>query len=593
MEVYTSPGGVDVDPKQTVAGLLWEAEAAMPDQAVLAYRDGDTFVDVTLSELAHNARRIAAGFMALGIEPGSRICLYSPSRVEFTFFDYAIWAAGCATVTIYETSSADQVDWIVGNSESVATVISSSAQLATFNEMAAKHESNQHVFTLEEGGMEKLIELGKDITDEEVIARSEMVDGDALATLVYTSGTTGQPKGCELTHNNFVWSVGQVGNSVPDIINENASTLMFLPLAHIFSRLVQVISVSKGAKIAFSTGIPQLLEELQMVKPTWIFSVPRVLEKVYNGAAAKAEDDGKGKIFGIAAATAIGFGKATQAGKVGWGLKIKHSIFDKLVYSKIRASLGGNVTHVISGAAALGERLGFFYDAIGIKVYEGYGLTETTAGSTVNRNGEQHIGSVGRPIPGSSVAIADDGEILLKGPHVFRGYWKNPEATAEVIEPDGWFHSGDIGKLDDGFLSITGRKKEIIVTAAGKNVAPAVIEDGIRSHPLIGQAMVVGEGQRFIAAMVTIDPDSWPRFCEQAGIEGDVADHVDNEMLKAAVQEAIDRGNKAVSRAESVREVRILPTDFSIEGGELTPSLKMKRNVVADKYADLIDDIYS
>jgi long-chain acyl-CoA synthetase len=592
MQEYTSSGATEVDPNKNVAGLLWEAEAAMPDQAVLAYRDGDAFVDVTMKELATKVRRIAAGFMALGIEPGSRISLYSPSRVEFTYFDYAIWAAGCATVAIYETSSADQVDWIVGNSGSVATICSSQAQVDTFNESASQHEANKHVYCLDTGGMEALMELGKDISDEQVLARSNMAVGSDLATLVYTSGTTGRPKGCELTHNNFVWAVGQVGISIPEILNKDASTLMFLPLAHIFSRLIQVISVSSGAKIAFSTGIPQLLEELQMVKPTWIFSVPRVLEKVYNGAAASAADDGKGKIFQASAATAIAYGKARQAGRIPMGLKLKYNLFNKLVYPKLRHAFGGNVTHVISGAAALGERLGFFYDAIGIKVFEGYGLTETTAGSTVNREGEQLIGSVGRPIPGVSVRIAEDGEILIKGPHIFSGYWKNPEATAASIEPDGWFHSGDIGKLEDGFLFITGRKKEIIVTAAGKNVAPAVIEDGIRSHPLIGQAMVVGEGQRFIAAMVTIDPDSWPRFCEQNEISGSVAENVDNEVLKAAVQEAIDRGNKAVSRAESVREVRILPTDFSIEGGELTPSLKMKRNVVAEKYAGLIDEIF-
>jgi long-chain acyl-CoA synthetase len=594
MQEYTSPGAVPVDPNLTVPDTLWAVEAAGPEKAVLAYRDGDRFVDVTVSEMAHTVRRIAAGLMALGIEKGDRVALFSPTRIEFTYFDYAIWAAAGATVTIYETSSAEQVEWIIGNSEAKALICARSDLKEVFDSVSEHLTGCEHVFVMDDGAIDQLTELGKDISDEDVIARSDSLVGSDLATLVYTSGTTGKPKGCHLTHHNFVYNVKQSEETLADLLHDEASMLIFLPLAHIFARLVQVVSVNRGAKIAYSTGIPNLMEELPMVRPTWLFSVPRVFEKVYNSAAARAADDGKGKIFDIATDTAIAFAKARQEGRVPIGLKLRHGVFDKLVYSKIRDVLGGRAEFAISGGAALGDRLGFYFNGVGLNVLEGYGLTETTAASTVNRPDQQRIGSVGRPVPGTSVRIAEDGEILLKGSHIFTGYWKNEEATAEAIGSDGWFHSGDIGELDDdGYLRITGRKKELIVTAAGKNVAPAVLEDRLRASALVSQCMVVGDAQPFVAAVVTIDPDEWVRFAEQHGKTGAVADNVDDPELNVAVQEAVDEANKAVSRPESIRAFRVLPTDFSVEGGEITPTLKVKRNVVSEKYQSAIDSIYA
>ncbi|MBK5265903.1 MAG: long-chain fatty acid--CoA ligase [Acidimicrobiia bacterium] len=592
MQEYSSPVAVEVDPNETVPDGLWEAERNHPNRAALAYRDGEGFVDVSTKELADRVRRIAAGFMAAGIEKGDRICLFSSSRREFTEVDYAIWAAGCATVTIYETSSSEQVEWIVKDSGATAIVCENDRLVAVFNERAGTLGTVKHVYSIESGGLDALVEAGAAISDDEVMARAASVDQVDLATLVYTSGTTGLPKGCHLTHRNFVFIIRNVASDASDVLYAGASTLMFLPLAHIFARLVQVGSVNVGSKIAFSTGIPQLMEELQMVKPTWIFSVPRVFEKVYNSSAAKAADDGKGKIFDIAAQTAIDFAKQREAGAVGLATRLKHMVFDKLVYAKIRAALGGRAAHAISGGAPLGERLGYFYSGVGLKVYEGYGLTETSAGSTLNRQGAMKIGTVGRPISGVSIRIAEDGEVLIAGPHVFSGYWNNDGATSEAIK-DGWFHTGDIGALDDeGFLRITGRKKEIIVTAGGKNVAPAVLEDRLRAHPLVSQCVVVGDAQPFIAVMVTIDPDEFVRWKGQHDKQGDIHEFVDDVHLREEIQAAIQEANNAVSKAEAIKEFRILPADFTIEGGEITPTLKVKRNVVHDKYGHVLADIY-
>lgn len=593
MQEFTGPDVVEVDPAKTTPDLLWEAEERYGDNAVLAHRVGDEFVDITLAEMTEMVRRIAAGFIAAGIQKGDRVALFSPTRWEFTVFDYAIWVAGAATVTVYETSSADQVEWIMRDSGAVALVAADKGLVAVYEEEAAALGTCEHVYSIDDGAIDQLTEAGKGVSDDEVRARADSVHGDDLATLVYTSGTTGRPKGCHLTHRNFVWDTAQADRAAGPIIDENASTLMFLPLAHIFARLLQVVSVSSGAKIAFSTGIPNLLEELAIVRPTWLFSVPRVFEKVYNGAVTKATDDGKGRIFMAAVDTAIEYAKAREAGRIGFGLKAKFTVFDKLVYSKLRETLGGRARYAVSGGAPLGSRLGYFFSAVGLDVFEGYGLTETTAAATVNTVDHRRIGSVGRPLGGVTIRIADDGEVMIKGDNVFAGYWQNPEATGEALESDGWFHSGDIGEIDDdGYLYITGRKKELIVTAAGKNVAPAVLEDRLRANALISQCMVVGDKQPFIAAIVTIDPEEWPRFCEAAGKEGDIADHLDDPDLVAAVQAAVDDANKAVSRAESIRTFKILPTDFAIETGELTPTLKVKRTVVGDKYAEYIDAIY-
>lgn len=397
-----------------------------------------------------------------------------------------------------------------------------------------------------------------------------------------------------MTHRNFAWEVAQISGSAEALMGEGNRTFMFLPLAHIFARAVQAASVSTGVTLGFSTGVANLLEELPMFKPTWVFSVPRVFEKIYNGAKQKADADGKGAIFDKAASVAIAYSQGIERGKVTIGTKIAHGVFDKLVYSKIRGLFGGDVTHAISGGAPLGARLGHFFRGAGVVVLEGYGLTETTAGATINRPDAIKIGTVGRPIQGTSVRIAEDGEVLIKGGQVFAGYWNNEEATGEVLADEGWFHSGDIGVLDDeGFLSITGRKKEIIVTASGKNVAPALLEDRMRSNVLVSQVMVVGDKKPFIAALVTLDEDAVGPWCAAHGVdEAPASELVSNEAVRTEVQSAVDYANKAVSRPESIKEFRILEQDLTIEGGELTPTLKVKRSVVASKNAAVIEEIY-
>lgn len=593
MQEFSTPPVVEVDPSENLTTPVWENERTHPSRAALAYRQGDTYVDVSSAEFAARVRRLAAGFMGLGIEPGSRVCIFSPTRLEFTLLDYAIWAAGCATVTIYETSSPDQVEWIVGNSEAVAIVCATDELLETYQAQAGKLGSCKHAFSIESGGMDEIISAGEAITDEEVLERATGVTQNDLATLVYTSGTTGRPKGCVITHGNFVNTLHQVIAALPDVVKPGETNLMFLPLAHIFARIVQVGCIARGMRIAYSTGIPHLVEELAMVHPWFVFSVPRVFEKIYNSARQNAEEEGKAKIFDLAANTAIEYSRQTEAGRVSLKTKALHALFDKLVYGKLRVVFGGNLRYAISGGAALGERLGHFFSGIGLTVLEGYGLTETTSILTFNTPEARKVGTVGRPAPGFTIRIADDGEILAKGPGIFQGYWANPDATDEVFDDEGWFHTGDIGELDDqGFLRITGRKKEIIVTAGGKNVAPLVLEDAIRAHPLVSQAMVVGDGKPFIAALVTIDPEFFEAWAKQHGKEGTIAELVDDPDLKAEIQSAIDAANALVSKAEAVKAFRILPVDFTIEGGELTPTLKVKRRIVSERFADAILSIY-
>ena len=418
---------------------------------------------------------------------------------------------------------------------------------------------------------------------------------DDLATLIYTSGTTGRPKGCELTHRNVQSEVRTVIAAFPELLRAGGSVLLFLPLAHVFGKAIQCGATASRGIIGHTADVSDLLADLGVFKPTFLLAVPRVFEKVYNGARQKAHGDGKGRIFDAAAETAIAWSRAQDQGGAGLALMARHALFDKLVYSKLRAAVGGNVVAAASGSAPLGERLNHFFRGIGLPILEGYGLTETTAAITANTLGATRIGSVGRPVPGHAVRIADDGEILLKGPVVFRGYWKNDTATADALE-DGWFHSGDIGVLDDGgFLTITGRKKEIIVTAGGKNVAPAVLEDRLRAHPLVSQCMVVGDAKPFIGALVTIDQEALPAWLENHGKPAgtSVADLVDDAELRAEVGKAVDEANQAVSRAEQIREFRILPVDFTEAGGEITPTLKVKRTVVADHFADDIAGIYA
>lgn len=593
MQTYTTPGGVTVPPHDNVVKQLMVRADAAPNHVAMSYRDGDGFTGVSTAALWQTVQDIAAGLVALGVQRGDRVALHSSTRIEFTYFDYAIWAAGAATSTIYETSSADQVKWILQDSGAVALISEGDDTMAAYREI--EHEvDTRHVFVIDDDAVGTISAMATDESRAELKARIDAITHDDLATLVYTSGTTGMPKGCMLTHGNFVWEVSQVDDQMRVLFTDDNRTLFFLPLAHIFARLAQAACVSSGVLIAYSSGIPNLLEELPMVKPTWVFSVPRVFEKIYNGAKAKADGDGKGAIFDRASAVAIAYSQGIDRGKTSLGTRLQHGLFDRLVYGKLRDVFGGDIKYAISGGAPLGARLGHYFRGIGITALEGYGLTETSAAATANKPDAIRVGTVGRPIQGSSVAIAEDGEVLIKGPHVFKGYWNNDVATKEAIDEDGWFHSGDVGALDDeGFLTITGRKKEILVTAAGKNVAPAVLEDRLRAHAIVSQVMVVGDAKPFIAALITLDEEVLPQWAE-ANDKADLSiDELrsDDDVL-AAVQAAVDDANKAVSRAEAIKTFRVLPADLTIDGGELTPTLKVKRSVVASKYAGIIDEIY-
>jgi long-chain acyl-CoA synthetase len=555
---------------------------------------GDGWQPVTAREVEAEVRATAKGLVAAGINVGDRVAIMARTRYEWTILDFAIWFAGGCVVPIYETSSAEQVDWILSDSGAVGIIV----ETPTHRELVQTVLPSQtkHVWTMTDDVLSVLARTGAHISDDEIDRRRNSLTPETLATLIYTSGTTGRPKGVSLTHGNFLAECGNVVQGASDLfLKPGGSTLLFLPVAHVFGRMVQIGAITAGLHLAHcSDPVGRLLPDLQSFKPTFVLAVPRIFEKVYNGAEAKAEAAGKGHIFKVAAETAIAYSENLDAKKFKPMLTFKHALFDKLVFSKIRTTLGGAVEAAISGGAPLGARLGHFFRGAGVTIYEGYGLTETTAGATLNITGNISIGSVGRPIPGTSVKIAEDGEVLLKGPIVMRGYWQNDDANSEVFDNDGWFRSGDLGKLDEnGFLYIVGRKKELIVTAGGKNVAPAVLEDRLRAHPLVSQCMVVGDNKPFIAALITIDAEmskGWIAANKKDGATIETLRH-DPDLI-AVIQTAVDEANKAVSKAESIRKFTILGEDFTIAGGHLTAKLSVKRHVVAAQYAKEIDDLY-
>jgi long-chain acyl-CoA synthetase len=579
-----------------LTNIIAERAWLEPQRVLLARAVPDGWQNVTAREFDSQVRAVAKGLIAAGIQAGDRVCLMSKTRYEWTLFDFAIWYAGGVTVPIYETSSAEQVEWILQDSGATGIVIENDAHGALVDQVRSSTPGLMHVWRIDGGAVRHLTEGGIGVADDEVTARRASLTPDSTATLIYTSGTTGKPKGCELTHGAILFEVGNVVNSAKDLfMGEDASTLLFLPVAHVFGRIIQIGCLYSAATLAHCPDVVQLLPDLASFKPKFLLSVPRVFEKVYNGAQAKAEAGGKGHIFQKAADVAITYSEAIDKGSIPIGLRLKHGVFDKLVYTKLRATLGGRVRHCVSGGAALGTRLGHFYRGVGVNVMEGYGLTETSAGATLNFTGAFRIGSVGRPVPGTAIRIADDGEVLIKGGIVMRGYWRNPDATREAIDSDGWFHSGDLGKLDDdGFLYIVGRKKEILVTAAGKNVAPAVIEDRIRAHPLISQCVVVGDARPFVAALITLDAEFVPTWAAANGKSGMSLDDLANDAdLLAEIQIAVNEGNKAVSQAESVRKFSVLSTDFTIANDYMTPSMKVKRALVTKDFAQEIDALYN
>jgi long-chain acyl-CoA synthetase len=592
---FSVPPVVTIGDAANLTDPVWDNAVVAPDTAQFRRRRDGAWADVTCGQFRDEVVALARGLVAAGIVPGMRVGLMSRTRYEWTLIDYAIWSVGAVTVPVYETSSAEQVRWILEDSGAVAVFVETDAHGLLVAGVREDLTALTNVWHIDNEDLDLLREQGATVDAAVIDEQRRVSTANDVATIIYTSGTTGRPKGCVLTHRNLLSDITNAVPVLPDLFHEGASTLLFLPLAHSFARLIQIGMVQARATMGHLPDTKTLVDDLKLFQPTFLLSVPRVFEKVHTAAKQRAAADGKGGIFDKAEQVAIAYSTALEGAGPGLRLRMQHALYDKLVYRKLRAALGGHCNRAISGGAPLGARLAHFFRGIGVTVYEGYGLTETSPAVAVNLETATRIGTVGRPLPGVTVRVADDGEILVKGPLVFKEYWRNPEATADVLDDDGWFRSGDLGELDDdGYLTITGRKKEIIVTAAGKNVAPAVLEDRIRAHTLISQALVIGDRQPFIAALVTIDPEALPRWLETQGLPAGttVADLRKDEKLRAEIQAAIDDANKAVSHAEAIKEFRILPADFTEETGELTPSLKVKRGVVIKAHQSVIDEIY-
>ncbi|MGN6177510.1 MAG: AMP-dependent synthetase/ligase [Streptosporangiaceae bacterium] len=635
MREYSTPAVVEVPASARLTDTVFERAERDPGLVILRrktgaassrIRHGDretAWRDVTAREFRDEVAALAKGFIAAGIGEGDRVGIVSRTRYEWTVLDYALWAAGAVPVPVYETSSAEQVEWSLSDSGTRAVVVETRAHLELVTEVLRRLPDVRRVWVIDAGpptaaggpgglaspvaaqSLDALVAEGAGVGEADLTQRRTSAGAGDFATIIYTSGTTGRPKGCEITHGNLLANARNAVRGPLSVIFDTpgASTLLFLPLAHSFARLIEVAVVEAGGVLGHTSDVAHLLPELATFQPTFLLAVPRVFEKVYNGAEQQASGSGiRGAIFHAAARTAIAWSSAfgthdtASADGPGPALRLQHAVFDRLVYRKLRAAVGGRVGHSVSGGAALGDRLSHFFRGAGITIVEGYGLTETTAASTVNRPSRNKIGTVGQPLPGVSVRIAEDGEILLAGHNRFVGYWHNDGATSEALTPDGWLRTGDIGDLDDeGYLRVTGRKKELIVTAGGKNVSPAVLEDRIRAHPLVSQCLVVGDGRPYVACLITLDPEAVRPWLARRNRPADtsLASLADDPDLIAELQTAVDDANKAVSRAESIKRFHVLATDFTEEAGYLTPSLKLRRSVVTKDFADEIEALYS
>ena len=596
MNEITTPPIVPAATSGNLTNLIAERAWFEPERVIMSRPLGDGWAPVTAREVEEQVRATAKGLIAAGIQIGDRVGIMARTRYEWTILDFAIWFAGGCVVPIYETSSAEQVQWILSDSGAVALIVETPILGELVQSVLPGY--TKHVWTITDDVLAVLAAAGTHIGDDEIDRRRNSLLPDTLATLIYTSGTTGKPKGVQLTHGNFLAECGNVVHGASDLfLKPGGSTLLFLPVAHVFGRMVQIGAITAGLHLAHcSDPVERLRTDLASFKPTFVLAVPRIFEKIYNGAEAKADAAGKGKIFRKAAEVAVAYSESMdKKGITSPLLTLKHALFNKLVYSKIRLAMGGTVEAAISGGAPLGARLGHFYRGAGITVLEGYGLTETTAGATLNLSSAIRVGSVGRPVPGTSIKIAIDGEVLIRGPIVMRGYWQNDAANIETFDEDHWFKTGDLGKLDDdGYLFIIGRKKELIVTAGGKNVAPAVLEDRLRAHPLVSQCVVVGDNKPFIAALITVDQDALNNWITSNKKDGaTIASLTRDPDLIAVIQTAVDEANKAVSKAESIRKFAILPTDFTIAGGQLTPKFSIKRHVIAQEFAAEIEALFT
>jgi long-chain acyl-CoA synthetase len=646
LRTYSAPAMATVAESANLTDIVFTRADREPAAIILRRRTGaGEWRDVTAGEFRDDVASLARGIAAAGIEPGDRVGLISRTRYEWTLIDYAIWAAGAVTVPVYETSSAEQVEWILSNSGARAVFAETAGHASTIDGFrAGLADLDLGIWKISE--LDELRAAGAQVSDEQLTRRRAQRRSADLATIIYTSGTTGRPKGCEITHGNLLADVrSAVAGPLREVFEmAGSSTMLFLPLAHSFARVIQVGCMEAGIILGHWPDASRLIQGLPEFQPTFILAVPRVFEKVYNGAQQQASASrARSRIFAAAVETAIAWSRSADhdaavgngtassgtassgtasdpaadraagsgaadngriaSGPAGPGLRLRHAglrlrhvFFERLVYARLRAAVGGKVRYAVSGGAPLGDRLSHFFRGAGLTVLEGYGLTETSAAATVNGPARNKIGTVGKPLPGVSVRIAEDGEILISGPNVFGGYWRNPDATADVLDADGWLRTGDTGDLDDeGFLRVTGRKKELIVTAGGKNVAPAVLEDRLRAHPLVSHSIVVGDGRPYIACLITIDAEALEHWKQRNGrpATASLADLADDPALVAEIQTAVDDANKAVSRAESIRRFRILRSDFTEQTGHLTPSLKVRRNVVAKDFAAEIAALYS
>ncbi|ANQ69487.1 AMP-dependent synthetase/ligase [Rhodococcus sp. 008] len=595
MSEYSAKAQFTISDNESVVHTVFTHAERTPDLTVFSRPKGEGWVDVTAKEFAEQVTGVANGLIAAGVQAGDRVALLSATRYEWTLFDFAIWAAGAATVPIYDSSSQGQVSWILEDSEAVIAIVETGAHEQLLQDAPS---SLKAVMQIDDGAVEKLTAQGADVDDTELKKRLAGIKADDLASLVYTSGTTGRPKGCILTHRNFLSEVrGILTASIGKVAVPGNRVLTFLPLAHVLARAVSLATFEAGASQAHWSDFATITTQFERYKPNTILGVPRVFEKVRDGAARKAESGGKipGAIFAFAEVTAKEYSQALDKGGPSLILKAKHAVADKLVYSKLREALGGECWFAISGGGALTPELGHFFRGLGVPIYEGYGLTETTAAHCVNVPGAQKIGTVGQPMGGNGVRIAEDGEIELNGGVVFKGYWKNNKATEETFV-NGWMRTGDLGELDsEGYLSITGRKKDLLVTAGGKNVSPGPMEDRIRSHSIVSQAVVVGDGKTYITALLTVDPEVFEKWKAENGKPSGatVAELRDDKDLRAELQKAVDDANAAVSHAESIKKFVILDRDLTEEDGEMTATLKIKRNVVVDRFSKEIEGMYA
>lgn len=604
MKVFSSPAEVIVNPSLNLTSLVERHRANSADPVLYRRQmSPGNWQPVRASEFYRMVADLAKGMIAAGIRPGDRVGIMSRTRFEWTVIDFAIWYAGAISVPVYETNAPAQAAWALSHSEATAVFVEDEKLLGRIKEAeelsASAEEPMQlkHRWVIENGDLDSLSARASEVSDEQLEQARTRATCDDIATIVYTSGTTGRPKGCPLTHGNFLNLSANTRFVESEIANPRNSSILFLPLAHVLARLIQVLALDAGVVIGHSPNIKNLAADLDSFKPTMLLVVPRVFEKVYEGAKAKAEKGGSlnKALFDRSVDIAIAWSKAKVTGHVSFKLAAQYALYDRLVYSKLRAALGGQLHYAVSGGGPLGERLAHFFHAVGVQVIEGYGLTETCAPIAAGRITPYQIGRIGPLLPGAEGTIAEDGELLVRGVGVMKGYYKNPEEDAQAFTEDGWFRTGDLAEFDEaGLLKIVGRKKEIIVTAGGKNVIPGIAENHLRTSPLVSQAMLVGDEKPFIAALVTLDPDTLPEQLEHLGLPRSLSipEAAVHPAVRAAVQRIVDEANQLVSRAEGIREFRIMNRDLTEEDGYLTPSHKIRRAKVLQDFSSYVDEMY-